>query len=675
MPDLWDVSEEHDTSVCSTELYNSMEQKVERKKNLKLLELLETENKVKLPLISPCSQSCADEIKAESLFFDKYRNLNKIPRPTKMIDCINSKTLFNTSTLIDTAIHGTAEEKDEVIGTMKEYLGLAKEDDLYNAEPELSRNKYRTAVIDVGGTHYRTKIINFVRFPASRLGKIFQAKSTKEILLYCDGYTPGNPPVLYFDRSDENFTSILDIYRFEELHLCGENCALVIKEDLEFWGLDEIYLEPCCALKFYPQIVSCQKEVEEEKVKKEEEKKRERYEDFGSTMIGKWRTRIWNFLEYPETSKPAKALAFMSLFLVCVSIITFMIGTNYEDVGHDEENADKSKYIVKSAINTIDSVAVLFFSLEYFVRLIFCPRKWKFVTDKMNIIDFLAIAPYFLSAVLAGLEDMQVIGKAGNVIRLIRIMRILRVFKMVRHFSGMQSLMYTLQKAYKELGLLCIMVCVAILLFASLIFAVEADGPDKDVWSFHESFWWGLMTLTTVGYNYTPATFGGKLVFGLCATSGIFLIYLPIPIVVTSFASCYRDRLWRSKIAIKKRALRQKKQSEEMIENKRSFLTFPHIGVHISNSILNLISQEDSEGQIDDSSVPLHNGQQIIEEDISTFNVEDQVENDQNEPLLESPTESEKSSIIFPLDDLANFNQPDIVRSANRTFTIQHTDV
>ena len=184
MPDLWNVNAEHDTSVCSTDLYNSLEQKVERKKNLKLLELLETENQVKLPLISPCSQSCADEIKAESLFFDKYRNLNKIPRPTKMIDCINSKTLFNTSTLIDTAIHGTAEEKDKVIGTMKEYLGLVKEGDLNKAEPELSRNKYRTAVIDVGGTHYRTKIINFARFPASRLGKIFQARSTKEILLF-----------------------------------------------------------------------------------------------------------------------------------------------------------------------------------------------------------------------------------------------------------------------------------------------------------------------------------------------------------------------------------------------------------------------------------------------------------------------------------------------------------
>ena len=117
-----------------------------------------------------------------------------------------------------------------------------------------------------------------------------------------------------------------------------------------------------------------------------------------------------------------------------------MVGTNFEDieVDHNEDkdiNTTDLDKVMQYVINLVDNITVLLFSAECFLRLIVCPIKWKFVSNRMNIIDLLAITHFFLSAVLAGLEDMQVIGKAGNVIRLIRIIRILRVFKKVRHFS------------------------------------------------------------------------------------------------------------------------------------------------------------------------------------------------------------------------------------------------
>ena len=56
----------------------------------------------------------------------------------------------------------------------------------------------------------------------------------------------------------------------------------------------------------------------------------------------------------------------------------------------------------------------------------------------MNLIDFLAIIPFYLALFLNSLEDIQIIGKAGKIVRLIRVMRILRIFKLVRHFAGLQ---------------------------------------------------------------------------------------------------------------------------------------------------------------------------------------------------------------------------------------------
>ena len=71
-------------------------------------------------------------------------------------------------------------------------------------------------------------------------------------------------------------------------------------------------------------------------------------------------------------------------------------------------------------------------------------------------------------------------------------MRILRIFKLVRHFAGLQSLLITLQQvdiscqsvtalslsvqAYKELGLLLVLIVVAILVYSSLVYFAERDS-------------------------------------------------------------------------------------------------------------------------------------------------------------------------------------------------------
>lgn len=43
----------------------------------------------------------------------------------------------------------------------------------------------------------------------------------------------------------------------------------------------------------------------------------------------------------------------------------------------------------------IESVCIAWFSLELIARLIACPSKIEFLKDVMNLIDFMAIVPYF----------------------------------------------------------------------------------------------------------------------------------------------------------------------------------------------------------------------------------------------------------------------------------------
>ena len=65
-----------------------------------------------------------------------------------------------------------------------------------------------------------------------------------------------------------------------------------------------------------------------------------------------------------------------------------------------------------------------------------------------------------------------------------------------------QNLYAVLQlDCYQELGLIILMFVVMVLMFSSLIFAFEREGPEASYWSFYDCIWWGLMTLTTVGYH------------------------------------------------------------------------------------------------------------------------------------------------------------------------------
>ena len=107
----------------------------------------------------------------------------------------------------------------------------------------------------------------------------------------CDGFESGSretPDEYFYNRNWTTFNAILDFYRIGSLHTPADACAMVFKEDLAFWGIDELFLDPCCALKYYPEIETCQKEFIGDLEAKKREEDRKKYENFGDSCIGKY---------------------------------------------------------------------------------------------------------------------------------------------------------------------------------------------------------------------------------------------------------------------------------------------------------------------------------------------------------------------------------------------------
>ena len=63
--------------------------------------------------------------------------------------------------------------------------------------------------------------------------------------------------------------------------------------------------------------------------------------------------------------------------------------------------------------------------------------------------------------------------------------------------------------------------------------------------------------------NISKFWHSGKLIGGFCALSGVFILTLPIPIVVNSFAQFYKNRLWRNEVSLIKQEDKSENEKNE----------------------------------------------------------------------------------------------------------------
>ncbi len=164
-------------------------------------------------------------------------------------------------------------------------------------------SKHRRVLLNVGGSQHEVLWKTLARLPNSRLGRLCRVKTHAELLALCDDYNLAKNE-FFFDRNATSFDAILNFYRTRALHLVEDMCVVAFKDDLDYWGINELYLHPCCQQRYYQR-----KEIVEDEIRKEELSLRwlqDEEEMHGNPTLSKTRLKIWHTVEKPHYSMAAR---------------------------------------------------------------------------------------------------------------------------------------------------------------------------------------------------------------------------------------------------------------------------------------------------------------------------------------------------------------------------------
>lgn len=245
------------------------------------------------------------------------------------------------------------------------------------------------------------------------------------------------------------------------------------------------------------------------------------------------RKRLYEILEVAAPGdRASRAFDIFILSLIALNVTALVL-----------ETVEAVHAKAPALFNWFERVSVAIFTVEYLLRIWSCTEspnhaapirgRLRFAVRPMPLIDLFAVLPFYL----------PFLGVDLRFIRAVRLVRLFRILKVARYSTALKTVGRVMSTKKEELVITLFVLLLLLLLSSSLIYFAEHDAQPERFPSIPAAMWWGVATLTTVGYgDVYPVTPLGKLLASAIAILGIGMFALPTGILGAGFVEQIKAR-------------------------------------------------------------------------------------------------------------------------------------
>jgi voltage-gated potassium channel len=177
-----------------------------------------------------------------------------------------------------------------------------------------------------------------------------------------------------------------------------------------------------------------------------------------------------------EAETPAgKAFDVALLIAIVLSVVAVML-----------DSVGEIRAAYGPALQVVEWLFTILFSLEYVLRLISVRRPRSYVLSFFGLVDLLAVLPTYASLLTPGAQTLLVI-------RVLRLLRVFRVFKLTRYLGEARLLSRALAQSRRKIVVFIVAVLTLVVIMGSLMYLIE--GPANGFTSIPRAVYWAIVTM------------------------------------------------------------------------------------------------------------------------------------------------------------------------------------